>query len=493
MDEETKYKTDPNEGSILSAILNDAEGNELLDLTSKLTPEDFLDLRNRTIFSTLLEMSKHNIPPSVESLKSTLNDLKKLEEIGGEGYINFLADDCYAPVGMDSFVNAVKDHSLLNQFLNALKDIQNQAIAGAIPDISDFIGLSEEKITKITQQRRVAEVKRLDAVNSELVNQLVIQTEENRKNGKRPDGVTGLGTGYKALDSITKGWHKGDMIIVGARPSVGKTAFALNLLYNVAKKGTPVVFFSLEMSATSIAMRLLELTAGLSSDEINSLEFEKGSTRDQVLINDEHDPIKAGNAAKLRQGLLELNALPFYIDDNPGSKVMDIIAKAKKLRNLIPNLGLMAIDYIGLITAQTKSSDSRQNEVASISRQIKQLARDINVPIIALSQLSRDTEKREDHTPQMSDIRESGAIEQDADMIIFLYRKDYYGKGEDGKDKESSGQPEEESPISTVNVDLKKNRNGRIGDLVFSFDKEHCSFTLISSMQDDAGGPNTPF
>jgi len=489
MADEEQFQTDPSEGGILSLILNDASGNELLTLTTQITPSDFLDSRNRIIYQTMLDLGKKNSAVTIETVLSALEDNKELEDAGGKEYLQFLKDDCYSPLGSKGFVSTLLDHSLLNQLINKMQQIIDDVKTKPIPDISEFIGKAESSITKITQKRRVAEIKALGEVDKDLIGQLVSQTEDFRRNGRKPNGVTGIETGYDQLDYLTKGWHKGDMIILGARPSVGKTAFALNLLYNVAKRGVPVIFFSLEMTSTSIAMRLLSLTSGLSSEEINSLEFEDGSTSEQVIINDHGDPKKVQQASQLRQGLSELNALPFYIDDNPGSKMMDIAAKARKLRNLIPDVGLIAIDYLGLITSPSKSnSDSRQNEVSDISRQIKQLARDLQVPILALSQLSRETEKRTDHKPQMSDIRDSGAIEQDADMILFLYREDYY-KGQDGK--ENAPAVDDSNPISIVDLSLKKNRNGRVGDLKFSFDREHCSFNLMADP--NQVGSNEPF
>ncbi|MFA6624991.1 MAG: DnaB-like helicase C-terminal domain-containing protein, partial [Bacilli bacterium] len=260
------------------------------------------------------------------------------------------------------------------------------------------------------------------------------------------------------------------------------------LLYKVAKRGTPVLFFSLEMSSLSIAMRLLEMTSGLSSDEINSFDFLEKSTKEHILVNTK-SASEAAEGAKLQRGMDELAALPFYINEKPGSRMMDISVNCQKIKNSIPKLGLIAIDYLGLITSQARKGgqDSRQQEVADISRQIKQLARTLEVPIIALSQLSRDTEKRQDHAPQLSDLRDSGAIEQDADMIFMLYREDYYSKGNE-KEDEASAVTESNNPISQVRISLLKNRNGAIGYIDFIFDKEHCTFNVATQAHDDEAG-----
>jgi replicative DNA helicase len=483
--------TSLNEASILADILHDKTGADLLTVAPLLKVEDFLDPRNSIIYKTLLDMNKKGIQPNPTALATELDHNKVLEDAGGYDYITYLLTNFTSMAPVMTSVNAVRDQALLARFIATLNTISNDAQTKPIEDISDFIEKAESDILTVTKERRVSDVVKMSDVSSTIVNQLVEQTYFFKKNGKKPNGVTGIETGYEPLDLLTKGWKPQEMIVIGARPSVGKTAFAINLLYNVAKKGTPVVFFSLEMSAASIGMRLLEKTSGLSDLEINSLEFLKGSSRDALLVDAKDDREKA-MVSKLARGLEEINSLPFYIDDTSNSVIMDIAAKCKKLKNLLPNLGLVAIDYLGLITAPTKANANggRQQEVADISRQIKQMARNLNVPVIALSQLSRETEKREDHKPQLSDLRDSGAIEQDADMILMLYRKDYYDHpGEEGTS--SHAQADYNNPISQVDVTLLKNRNGKIGDLQYSFDKEHCAFNIVDTQHD--GPDEEPF
>lgn len=492
MDEQNNKELKLDEASILGNIFLDEKGEVMLLCTQHLMPEDFLDARNKEIFSCCLQAQQKGRKVDISSVTEELQNNKTYNLVGGLTYLQSVIDATVKIGPVEDYIATVKERSLLNRFLEKLDKILKNAKEQKISDVSEFIGKAADDILEISQQRRVAEAKGMDTITESLVAQLVKQTEDFKANGIQPNGVTGIPTGFEEVDKLTKGWHKGDMIVIGARPSVGKTAFALNLLYQVAKKGKPVVFFSLEMNAESIALRLLNLVSGLSSNAINSLEYVKGSTKDKLLINTAGDPEKSACATKLQKGMNELSKLPFYVDDTSGSKMLDISTKCQKLQNQIReikkmDIGLIAIDYIGLITSPSKGNDNRQNEVAAISRQIKQMARDLQVPVIALTQLSRDSEKRDNHNPQMSDIRESGSIEQDADMVLMLYREDYYTKQQNinnGKDKnEQQSQPVEEdknSPISQVKVNLIKNRNGSTGLIDFIFDKEHCMFSAVS-------------
>lgn len=478
--------------SILGNILMDTTGDCMLTVSQHLVPDDFCDGRNKAVFSSCIAAQQKGRSVDLSSVTEELKNSKLYESIGGEDYIQTILEKTVRIAPVETYITTVKEKSLLNRFLNKLSNIMDDAKNKPITDISDFIGKSADDILEISQQRNVAKAKSLDQVSDDVVKKLVKQTEEFQKNGIKANGVTGISTGYQTMDFYTKGWHKGDMIVIGARPSVGKTAFALNLLYNVSKKKKPVIFFSLEMSAESIALRLLTLASGLSTDEINSMEFRQGSTKQHLLVDTHGDSELAAKVKKLQRGLDELVSLPFYIDDNPGSKMMDISTKCKKLQNQIreikkQDVALIAIDYLGLITGPS-GNDNRQQVVADISRQIKQMARQLEVPVIALTQLSRDSEKRDNHTPQISDIRDSGAIEQDADMIFMLYRPDYYtkqqGMGKDSSDEDSLPEdPSENTSESKVSVILIKNRNGSTGTINYIFDKEHCNFMVLQEDQ----------
>ena len=486
-----------NEISVLGIILLDNSGESFLIASQRVTPDDFSDSRNKTLFASFVSLNRKGININLATVEEELKNQKQFEAIGGEEYLNTILEKAVTQGSIDNYLAAVKDKAVFDRFINMLQNTVDEAKKTPINDISEFIGSRTDKILEISQQRRITEAKSLRDVSDNLVAKLVKQTKDFREKNIPFSGITGVRTGYEQLDELTKGWHPGDMIVVGARPSVGKTAFALNLLYNVAKQNKPVVFFSLEMTAESIAMRLLNLTSGLSSDRINQFDYQEQSTKENLLIDTHGDPDTAADVVKLQRGLNELVNLPFYIDDNPGSKMMDISTKCKQLQNSIlqkdkQNIALIAIDYIGLITSPSKANaGSRQQEVSDISRQLKQMARQLSVPVIALTQLSRESEKRPDHRPQMSDIRDSGSIEQDADMIFMLYRPDYYetqknyGAGESEEDQQEASQ---NNPISQVAVSLMKNRNGSTGALKFMFDKEHCQFNILDTDHDEDQG-----
>ncbi len=494
MEENDSLSLQLDEVNLLGNIFLDSKGEAMLTTSQHLTPDDFSDVRNKEIFRACISVQQKGRSVDIASISEELKNAKTFDSIGGEDYLQLIIEKTIRIAPIEGYIESIQDKSTLNRFLNKLDNILSDAREKPISDVSDFIGKSADSILEIAQQRNVAEAKSIAQISDKLVEKLVKQSIDFEKNGVQPDGVTGVQTGYAELDKMTKGWHKGDMIVVGARPSVGKTAFALNLLYQVCKRNKPVVFFSLEMAAESIVMRLLSLVCEISSDQINSLKFLPGSTKNQLLVDCAHDPEKAAVAQKLQRGLLELSNLPFYIDDNSGSKMMDISTKCKKLQNQIreikkQDIALIAIDYIGLIETGGSRGDNRQQEVAAISRQIKQMARQLEIPVIALTQLSRDSEKRESHTPQISDIRDSGAIEQDADMILMLYRPDYYTKQQKvgGKDenKDADSTPDdtastENDSISKVSVILIKNRNGSTGTVNYIFDKEHCSFAVAA-------------
>ena len=479
---------DLNEITIIGNVLMDESGEIGLTALQHVSPEDFTDARNREIFRACSELYSKGTTPDLATVTAYLTNNKTLEGIGGLEYLDLILEKTVRIAPVENYINSVKEKAVLNRFLGKMQAVLDDAKTKPIKDVNEFIGKASDDIIAIAQSRDVQDAKSMSRVGDDLVAKLVKQTKDFKEQGIKANGVTGTNTGYEKLDFLTKGWHKGDMIVIGARPSVGKTAFALNLLYQVARKGKPVLFFSLEMGAVQIAMRLLSLTSNLSTDEINSMEYRPGSTKDKLLVETHADPDLQARAKNLQRGLDELVNLPFYIDDSAITRMTDITTKCKKLQNSIKEiqhkpLGLIAIDYIGLITSPTTSkNDNRQTEVAAISRQIKQMARTLDVPVIALSQLSRDSVK-EKRKPQMSDIRESGSIEQDADMIMMLHRPDYADNSTQ-KDNETNEAPEN-NPISPLEVYLMKNRNGETGVVNFIFDKPHCHFSSAENSYDN--------
>ncbi len=480
---------DLNEVSVLGNILLDSSSDSRLTANQALTPDDFSDSRNRIIFETRQERMLTNIKPDLATLKDALTNKKVLDAAGGREYLQLILAKTVSITSIENYVNAIRDRSLLNSFLGLLSRIESDAKTKPISDVSDFIGKAEVDILGITHQRRIKQAFKLSDINDQLVTKLVRQSERFKKEGIRPDGITGIRTGYGDLDKLTKGFQKGEMIIIGARPSVGKTAFALNLLYNIASQNIPVIFFSLERNAVSINKRLLERASSLSASEIDSRMFQPGSTQSRLLVETKGDPDLTSKVKRLQNGRNTLRNRPFYIDDNTSSKRNDIVTRCQKLKNQINNVGLIAIDYLGLITSPSKrAQENRQSEVAEISRQIKQMARDLDVPVIALSQLSRESAKRNaDHTPQLSDLRDSGTIEQDADRIFRIDRPDYFNKpGVQAEGGQPPRREQQQSPFSKTILMLQKNRNGPIGNCAFRFDKEHQRFSALDENADES-------
>ncbi len=484
---------DINEATILGNILFDNTGNQMLTAVQHLSAEDFTDPRNRAVYQAMLEINSHGETPDMALVVETLKNDKTFDSIGGLDYLNDIANNTARIASIDAYIKRIKDKGLLKKFLAKCKDVVDVAQTQPIEDVSEYIGRAETEINEIAKERSIKEASRLAEVSPQLVEKWVKQSKRFREEGIEPTGITGVKTGYEPLDKLTRGWNPGQLIVIGARPSVGKTAFTLNLLYNVAKEKKPVIFFSLEMKAVSIEMRLLELASDLTSDEINRMDFAQNSTPDRLVVNVKSKE-ESAKVSKLQSGMNLLAEMPFYIDENPGTTVDDIAAKCRKLikgQNI--NASLVAIDYLGLIEPSKKSAgDSRTNQVAEISRSLKKLANELEIPIIALSQLSRDSAKRgTDHKPILTDLRDSGALEQDADMVFFLYRPDYFG--DDKKEDGGAPQPQEEeehNPISSVDLLIAKNREGALGEVKFVFDKPHCHFAIRA---DDRFNDEMPF
>lgn len=480
-EEQTKESViDLTERALLGNILADSTGTAMLTCIQQLSADDFTMLKNRLVYVAMEEINAKGNTPTIPLVRATLEADKTLDQVGID-YVDELANNISStPIG--TIIQTIKERVLLAKFVAKLKSIYDQATTEKITDVSDFIGRAENEINEIAKKRSVKEALRLEEITPSLVQDWVETTNDIRTKGKKANGIIGLETGYEQLDRVTKGWQKSNMIIIGARPSVGKTAFALNLLYKVAQRNVPVIFFSLEMDSKKIEERLLELASNLTADEIHSMMFEQGSTGSKIIVQTHGDNELAAKVKRLQNGLNTLGKLPFYVDENPGTTMLDISAKCRKLINS-QNIkaGLIAIDYLGLIQSPYSKNDNRQNQVADISRQIKQLARDLKIPIIVLSQLSREVSKRgvTDRTPQLTDLRDSGALEQDADMVFFLSRKNYENHSSDEGEYGAKN-----DPLSDVSLYMAKNRDGSTGEFKFIFDMEHCNFSSVDSQHD---------
>ncbi len=403
-----------------------------------LVSDDFFARGNQQIYQCLLDLYNDEKPTDFNSLLTRLNDQQLLTSVGGVDYLSQLTDAVVAGQSAKHYIDLVQEKSLLRKLIAAAQSIIQESFANSY-ESDEVLDKAEKLILDITHSRKTDYFMSIrEVVDGVITN---INLLKNRKGD-----ATGVKSGFQQLDRKTLGFQSGDLIILAARPAVGKTAFALNLATNAAEiSNRPVAVFSLEMPANSLVQRILATRSLVDGSKLRS-----------GFLNSE-EMIRLAETADI------LKKLPIFIDDSSMIKVSEIFAKCRKLKH-DNDVGLIIIDYLQLIKGSKNKVESRQVEVAEISRSLKSLARELNVPVIALSQLSRLTEKSKQR-PQLSDLRESGSIEQDADIVMFLYH--------DKKDSESE---DEESNVENRDLIIAKHRNGPTGDIKFSFDKNHSRF-----------------
>ena len=460
-----KVRTDlPHNSDAEKAVLGSAllSKDSLYTVLSELEEPEFYEGKHQIIYRVLASLQKKNIAVDVLTVTEELINIKELENIGGVNYLQECCDSMVALSSLEFYIHIVKDQSVLRNMLLAIRYIDNQYRTEEIEDVDSFIANSEERIKLATEKRRVSNFKTASEVAKAVEMALATQQKYDE------DNVTGLTTGYDNLNNLTQGFQKTELTIIAARPSVGKTALALNFAYKAAtRKQVPVAIFSLEMASELLVRRLVAAASNVPLTRISS----------GVLSGQER--------AKVASAIKEVSAAPIYIDDSPGIKLMDIIAKSRQLQAQHPDLGLIVVDYLGLIQtgSSSRGNDSRQEEVRKISLALKGLARDLKVPVIVLSQLSRDVEKRDTKRPMLSDLRDSGSIEQDADVVMLLYREDYYknsrkdsagnkkgGRLTDSEKFELAKAAQEKQlgeampgDASYIEINVAKNRNGQTG------------------------------
>ena len=414
--------------------------------------------RNPLLYRVLFTLHQKQMPIDPETVYNMALNMQLSEAIGGNEYIFELLSRAINADNMSFYVNSVHEQAVLRRLLLECRNIED-AYGKGVTDLGDFIIKSNDRITQIAQERHVQGMRTAE----EIANMVARRLEQSNSDA---NAITGVPTGYRRLNELTHGWKNGDLIILAARPSVGKTAFGMNLAYNAAfLEKKPVAFFSLEMGAEDIMGRLIASRSLVSNDHIQTGYLNR---REKSMVSVAID---------------EISKTPLFFDDTPNCRLGDIISKAKKLKNLHPDLRLIVIDYLGRIRYSDKVDfNARQQEVSFISGELKTLARNLNVPVICLCQLNRNVEKSENKRPMLSDLRESGSIEQDADVVMLMYREDYYtnqglsvGKGKSvGGKKPEEEAPKEEAPkkdndVSTVSISVAKNRNGKVDkfDLIF--------------------------
>jgi replicative DNA helicase len=405
------------------------------DVHDYLSPQDFYRDAHSKLFKLMLVMINEQIPIELASIAQKVVDSGMADAVGGLPYLSGLLNQVASSHNIEYYATVVKEHSIRRTLLKNVQDISKLALTRG-EDLNNVLEFAEKKIFEITQTNN----KRTWQEIAEVVDE---QFERIQKLMEQSNEVTGMDTGFTDLNKILAGLQKTDLVILAARPAMGKTALALNIALNVARNGNGVGVFSLEMSAGQLVTRLL-CTEGL---------VDAGKVR-TGLLSREVDLPKLSNAAEV------LYTLPIFLDDSPGINISQLRSKARRLKANNANLGLIVVDYIGLMSGDPRSS--RQEQVSASSRGLKALAKELDVCVLALSQLNRGVEQRTDKRPLPSDLRESGAIEQDADIITFIYRDEYYN--EDTPDK------------GIAEIIIAKQRNGSTGTVQLNFEGKHTRF-----------------
>lgn len=434
------------EQSVLGAVF--LEPQSLISVAEIVNPEDFYRIAHQKIFQTMINLSDRGKAIDVVTVTEELSAKKELEDVGGLSYLTEIANAVPTAANVGHYAHIVEEKALLRRLIRVATSIVEDGFTRE-DEVETLLAEAEKKMMEVSSRKNAG-----DFIH---IKDVLVKTYDNIELlHTRKGDVTGVPTGFRDLDKITAGFQRNDLIIVAARPSVGKTAFALNVAQNVATKTDEnVAIFSLEMGAEQLVMRMLCAEGNIDAQVLRTGALQNEDWR------------------KLTMAMGSLSNAGIFIDDTPGIRVNDIRAKCRRLKQEY-GLGMIMIDYLQLIAGTGKAGENRQQEVSDISRSLKGLARELEVPVIALSQLSRGVEQRQDKRPMMSDLRESGSIEQDADIVSFLYREDYY-------DKETEDQ-------NMIEIIIAKQRNGPTGTVKLAFVKEYNKFVTIDWSQHESGG-----
>lgn len=426
------------EKSLLGAILIDQ--SVILDVMAQVQSDDFYRKDHQLIFETMVWLSNKNQPIDIITVTDHLTVSGNIAAAGGVNYVVSLTEDVPLASNSVQYAQIVAEKALQRRLIQAATDIAKMAYEpeGDVPMVLEE---AEKKIFNLVQKRNNKSYSRI----GELLPGIFEQLTELSMNGVLP----GIPTGFIDLDKLLSGLHNSDLILIAARPGMGKTALMLNIASNVAKKDFPVAVFNLEMSGEQLAKRVLSAESQIEGEKIRNAQFEESEWN------------------KLAETLENLESVPLYIDDSTDVTVASIRAKCRKLK-IEKDIKLIVIDYLQLMQSGGKS-DNRTTEIAEISRALKIMAKELNVPVIVGSQLSREVEKRADKRPMLSDLRESGAIEQDADIVMFIYRDSYYNKDETDARFQNIAE-----------LIVAKHRNGSAGTIKLAFDGSHASFKNVS-------------
>jgi replicative DNA helicase len=437
------------EVSVLGAILLSEQALDGLLIDVKLRADDFYRQRHRLIFAAMIRLKEKVDPEPIDVLtvSEELTRAGELEEAGGTGYVHSLPNLVPAAGNVRQYARIVKDHSLLRRLLDTTRGIQDNVFSFS-GEPRDLLEQAEGALYRIAHDEHSGELRSIEAV-------LHDELEKLERVSREGVSLTGTPSGFEHIDAITGGFQPGNLIVLAARPSIGKSALVTNMAENASVKyGRPVALFSLEMAETELAQRFIASQANINGDDLR-----KGK-------------VKPDRWPKVMHATEKLAAAPLYVDDSSDLGILELRAKTRRLHSR-KQLGLVVVDYLQLMRPED-SSISRVEQIGQISRGLKILARELNIPVIAVSQLSRAVEARPDKIPMLSDLRESGQIEQDADLVMFIYRDEYY-KGED------SERPGE------ADVIVAKHRNGPVGNVVLAFQSRFPRF--VTFRRDAVGTP----
>lgn len=451
----------PLEEVVLGAILIDK--NALPSVMDILRIETFYKQEHQDIFEIILDLFQKSQPIDILTVQEALKKANKLEQIGGVAYLAELTNKVSSAANIEYHSRIITQKYIQRELIKVSTEIIKDSFEDT-KDIFELLDAAERNLYDITDQNLNTAYERLGS--------LAVKTrKEIEAVSQKTDELTGVTSGFDDLDKITSGWQPSDLIILAARPGMGKTAFALSLARNAALSKKAVAVFSLEMSKMQLVQRLIAMEA-----EINSKKIRNGQLDDYEW-------------KKLHESVERMMDIEIYIDDTPAINIFELRAKCRRMKQN-HNIGMVIIDYLQLMSsAPNQSRGNREQEISSISRALKSMAKELNVPVISLSQLSRAVETRGgDKRPQLSDLRESGAIEQDADIVMFVYRPDYYGQ-----------EDEFEGPKDVSEIIISKHRNGSLGTVELKFTKEFVKFSNLDVQfmapggSDSFGDPNDPF
>lgn len=431
------------EQSVLGSVFLD--NRIMTQIADKLESDDFYQMRHKILYAVFLDLHRENQPIDITTVTAALKNKNQYLEVGGLEYLLEVSEIVPTTAHINAYVDIVREKSIARKLIDTANQIVLDA-QGGDRKLDELLDDAEKKIMNVSRNRSASDFKLIGNVVHDVFDNIKKLQEEGNQ-------ITGLETGFTQLDRLTLGLQREDLIILAARPAMGKTAFVLNVAKNVAKFNDDpgVVIFSLEMSAEQLVHRLLTSEA-----QIDSQDLRKGQLTPQEMN-------------RLIVAADTLARYHIYIDDTPGIKVTEVRAKCRKLaQGKDKKLGMIIIDYLQLLSGSESNRGNRQLEVSEISRTLKEIARELKVPVVACSQLSRQVESREDKRPIMADLRESGSIEQDADIVSFLYRDDYYNP-----DSPRQGQ---------VDVIFAKHRHGPTGEVSLFFNRQCSSFTDLDTI-----------